>query len=281
MHHLTQHQRCQLEELMSSGFSCREIGKQLRIHASTESREWRRNRVRGRYNYIVAQSISEARRHEASARFKKIKNELEEKILAGLYNFGSPEQVSGRLKLEGFLISAEAIYQYVRKNGLRKSLRHSGKKYKPKKAGEAGMSCIPGRIDISARPNVIDGKSRVGDWEGNTVISHNSHCALMTLVDRRSKYVIMRKIGRKTADNLNQAAAINSLKKLGLPVHSITFDNGKEFAKHQELARKLKTVIYFARPYKSCDRGLNEHTNGLIRQFLPKNSTSKIQPIMT
>ena len=88
MQHLTQQQRCHLEELMSSGFSCREIGKQLGIHASTVSREWRRNKVHGRYNYIVAQSVSEARRHEASARFKKIKNELEEKILAGLYNFG-------------------------------------------------------------------------------------------------------------------------------------------------------------------------------------------------
>lgn len=88
MHHLTQHQRYQLEELMSSGFSCREIGKQLGVHASTVSREWSRNRVRERYNYIVAQSVSEARRHEASARFKKIKNGLEEKILDGLYNFG-------------------------------------------------------------------------------------------------------------------------------------------------------------------------------------------------
>ena len=148
-------------------------------------------------------------------------------------------------------------------------MRHAGKKYKPKKAGEAGVSCIPVRIDISARPSIVDEKSRIGDWEGDTVISYRSHCALMTLVEKRSKYVIIRKIGRKTADNLN-AAAIKSLKKLGLPVHSITFDNGKEFSKHKELAKKLKTEIYFMRPYKSCDRGLNEHTNGLIRQFMPK-----------
>ena len=269
MQHLTQQQRCQLEELMSSGFSCREIGKQLGIHASTVSREWRRNSVRGRYNYIIAQDVSDARRHEASARFRKIKNGLEEKILDGLYNFWSPEQVSGRLKLEGFSISAESIYQYIRKKGLRKNLRHARKKYKPKKASEAGVSCIPGRFDISARPSIVDEKSRIGDWEGDTVISHRSHCALMTLVDRRSKYVIIRKLGRKTANNLN-AAAVKSLKKLGLPVYSITFDNGKEFSKHKELAKKLKTGIYFARPYKSCDRGLDEHTNGLIRQFLPK-----------
>lgn len=268
MHHLTLEQRCQLEELMSRGFSCREIGKRLKIHASTVSRERRRNRIGDRYNFIVAQGVSEIRRHDASSRFRKIKNELEEKILDGLYSLWSPDQISGRLKLEGISISPESIYRYARKKGLRKILRHQGKKYKPKNS-EAGVNCIPERTDISARPKIVDEKTRIGDWEGDTVISHKSHCALMTLVDRGSKYVIIRKIGRKTADNLN-SAALKTLKKLRLPVRSITFDNGKEFSKHKQLAKKLKTKIYFARPYKSCDRGLNEHTNGLIRQFLPK-----------
>ena len=266
--HLTLEQRLQIEELVSSNLSLRQVGEAVGVHASTISRELRRNGSK-RYNYLLAERESRIRRHKASSQFKKLKGDLEQKVLNGLYQLWSPEQISGRLQLEGISISPEAIYQYVRKKGLSWNLRHRGKKHKPRKAHESCVNCIPNRIDISKRPSVIDDKIRVGDWEGDTVISHKSHCALMTLVDRRSKYTIIRKIGRKTADNVNQAA-IKALKQLKLPVHSITFDNGKEFAKHQELARKLKTNIYFARPCKSCDRGLNEHTNGLIRQFLPK-----------
>lgn len=267
--HLTLEQRSQIEELVSSCWSLRQVGEAVGVHASTISRELRRNGSK-RYNYLLAERESRIRRHAANSQFKKLKGNLEQKVLDGLYQLWSPEQISGRLKLEGVLISHEAIYQYVRKKGLRRNLRHRGKKYKPKKTHEAGVNCIPNRVDISKRPSVIDDKICVGDWEGDTVISHKSHCALMTLVDRRSKYTII----CKTADNVNQAA-IKALKQLKLPAHSITFDNEKEFAKHRELARKLKTNIYFARPYKSCDRGLNEHTNGLIRQFLPKKSDFK------
>lgn len=99
------------------------------------------------------------------------------------------------------------------------------------------------------------------------VISHNSHCALLTLVDRASKRVIIEKIENKTMKSTS-SAIIKALKNQ--PVHTITFDNGAEFAGHEAIANALKTKIYFAHPYKSCERGLNEHTNGLIRQFLPK-----------
>ena len=122
--------------------------------------------------------------------------------------------------------------------------------------------CIPNRTDISERPKIVEEKVRVGDWEGDTVISHGSHCALLPLVDRHSKYTIIRKVWRKTSENLS-AAVIKSLKKERLPVRTITFDNGSEFAGHQRILKKLKTNIYFAKPYKSNDRGLNEHTNGL------------------
>ena len=186
-----------------------------------------------------------------------------------MYSLWSPEQISGRLKKEGISVSHEAIYQYAKKNGLQKNLRHGGKKYKRKNTAKSGGYCIPNRTDISERPKIVEEKGRIGDWEGDTLISHGSHCALLILVDRHSKYTIIRKVGRKTSENLS-TAIINSLKKEGLPIHTITFDNGSEFAEHQRILKKLKTNIYFARPYKSSDRGLNEHTNGLIRQFLPK-----------
>ncbi len=269
MHHLTLEQRSQIEELKSSGLSLRQIGEIVEVHASTVSRELRRNRIRGRYNYVIADSMYRERRHKASKQLKKIKDWLEERILEGLSNLWSPEQISGRLKREGIFISHEAIYQYVEKKGMKYNLRRKGKKYRRKKAAKAGVSCIPNRRDISERPKIVEKKARIGDWEGDTVISHDSHCALLTLVDRHSKYVIIRKVGRKTSENLS-AAIIKSLKNEGLPVNTITFDNGSEFAEHQQISKKLKTDIYFARPYKSSDRGLNEHTNGLIRQFLPK-----------
>lgn len=267
--HLTLEQRSQIEELMSSGLSLRQIGEIVEVHASTVSRELRRNRIHGRYNYVTAEGMSRERRHKASTQHKKIKDQLEEKILKGLYQLWSPEQISGRLKREGILISHEAIYQYIKKKGLSFNLRHGGEKYKSKKASEAGISFIPNRVDISKRPKIVEEKARIGDWEGDTVISHNSHCALLTLVDRRSKFTIIRKVGRKTSENLSKEI-IKSMKQEGLPVNTITFDNGSEFAEHQKISKKLKANIYFARPYKSSDRGLNEHTNGLIRQFLPK-----------
>jgi IS30 family transposase len=103
----------------------------------------------------------------------------------------------------------------------------------------------------------------------NLIILINSRCALMPLVDRHSKFLITKKIGRKTMENID-SSIINRLKKLGKPVRTITFDNGGEFAGHEKIAKKTGAEIFFARPYKSCDRGLNEHTNGLIRQYLLK-----------
>ena len=223
MHHLTLEQRSQIEESMSSGLSLRQIAEIVGVHASTVSRELRRNRIRGWYNYVRADAISAERRHKASTQLKKIKDQLEEKIPEGLYSLWSPEQISGRLKKEGIFVSHEAIYQYAKKNGLQKNLWHGGKKYKRKNTAKSGASRIPNRTDISERPKIVEEKGRIGDWEGDTVISHGSHCALLILVDRHSKYTIIRKVGRKTSENLS-TAIINSLKKEGLPIHTITFD---------------------------------------------------------
>ena len=127
--HLTLEQRSQIEELVSSSLSLRQVGEAVGVHASTISQELRRKGSK-RYNYLLAEMESRIRRHAASSQFKKLKGDLEQKILDGLYQLWSPEQISGRLKLEGISISSEAIYQYVRKKGLTRNLRHRGKKYK-------------------------------------------------------------------------------------------------------------------------------------------------------
>jgi IS30 family transposase len=156
----------------------------------------------------------------------------------------------------------------VKKEGLQyQRLRHKGKKYRKRETAMAGLRCIPNRVDIAERPAIIDQKLSIGDWEGDTVNSHRSRCALLTIVDRRSKYSKIKKIDKKTKENT--ANAVNDLLK-GKLAMSITFDNGGEFADHQKISKKIGANIYFARPYHSYERGLNEHTNGLIRQYLPK-----------
>lgn len=268
-HHLSLDQRYQLENMLSSGVRGKSIAEKLGVSESTISREKARNSGIGeRYDYLKANRKSAERRTNASKIARKIKGELESKIEECLNQYWSPEQISGRLALEGVKISHAAIYNYVHRNGREASfLRHGGRKYKRVEKSLAGIKHIPNRTDISERPAVVDEKSRLGDWEGDTIISHKSRCALLTLVDRKSKYLFARKIGRKTKKNTGKA--IIKLLKNQI-VRTITFDNGSEFAEHENFSKKLKAATYFARPYRSCDRGLNEHTNGLIRQFLPK-----------
>jgi IS30 family transposase len=199
---------------------------------------------------------------------------MEALIIKRLESDWSPEQISGRLKLEGICVSHETIYRYVREDRLAggllyQHLRHGGKKYRKHGSKSAGVGCIPNRVGIEERPAIVDEKSRIGDWEGDTVVSTRSRAHLVTLTERYSKFLFVRKIGRKTKKNTNHAI-VNLLKKHRKFVKTITFDNGTEFAGHAEMTKKLGAKIYFARPYKSCDRGLNEHTNGLIRQYLPK-----------
>ena len=173
-------------------------------------------------------------------------------------------------------ISYETIYRYVwqdkRTGGmLYKHLRHSGKRYNKRSASNAGRGCIPNRIDIEQRPAIVETKSRIGDWEGDTIIGAKHQMAIVSHVDRCSKFTLLKKIERKTAENVSQVT-VGRMQQLPHPVHSITYDNGKEFAGHEVIAKALNTTCYFAKPYHSWERGLNEHTNGLVRQYIPKSS---------
>lgn len=188
----------------------------------------------------------------------------------------SPEVISGRMKKEiKCKISFKTIYNYIRydrANGgnLYKLLAHQGKRYK---YGISTRGMIPNRLDISLRPKIVDSKMRIGDLEGDTIvgIKGGSKECLMTLVDRASKYSIIRKLPNKTAISVEKAMT-DSYDNSLLPFLTVTYDNGTEFANHQNISDNLGCNIYFARPYRSSDRGLNEHTNGLIRRFFPKKT---------
>jgi IS30 family transposase len=275
-HHVTRDTRCQIYALKSNGFSLRSIAHQLGFHVSTISREIKRNTGLRGYRYAQADQRACERRAGASTTPKKLNEALREKILQGLLNEWSPEQIAGRLRLDGIYVSHESIYRFIWKDKrsggfLYMHLRHHGKRYNKRASKTAGRGCIPDRIDISERPALVENKARIGDWEGDTIIGARHKGAIVSYVDRHSKYTLLMKIPRKQAREVKRVT-LEKMQKLPHPVHTITYDNGKEFAEHKAIASALNAVCYFATPYHSWERGLNEHTNGLVRQYLPKST---------
>jgi len=274
-HHVTRDIRCQIYALKSTGTALHKIADIVDRDVSTISREINRNTGGRGYRYKQADEKATKRRAAASHAPKKLTPALIQTIEKHLLEDWSPEQIAGRLKLEKIFISHESIYQHIWKDKraggtLYKHLRHHDKKYNKRSSGKAGRGCIPNRVDISERPKAVEDKTRIGDWEGDTVISAVSKTAILTVVDRHSKFTLIKKLGRKTAENVRIAMKY-VMSQLPHPVLTVTFDNGMEFAAHQEIANDLSAHCYFATPYHSWERGLNEHTNGLIRQYLPKS----------
>ena len=275
-HHLTRDQRSQIFVLKAINLPQISIAEKLGVHRSTISRELRRNKGKRIYQYAQADKLSIQRRQHASTRPRRMTPEIVARIKMDLEKKWSPEQISGRLRLEKKYISHERIYQHIwddKKAGgtLYKHLRHAGKKYNKRSSGKAGRGCIPNRVDIKNRPAIVEEKSRIGDWEGDLIIGAEHQGALLTYVDRHSKFTKMAKLPNKTAEEVFVATE-NTLGKLAYFVKTITYDNGKEFAMHLDVSKSLQAQCFFATPYHSWERGLNEHTNGLIRQYFPKKS---------
>lgn len=275
-HHLTRDQRCQLYTLKSSGKSANEAATILGVHRSTVYRELNRNLGLKGYRYQQAhEKALEKKRRVASNRCRMIPERIS-LIESKLRLQWSPEQISGWLRRHhrDEAVSHESIYKHVWKNkrqggDLYKELRHHGKRYNKRGSGKAGRGCIPGRIDIAERPAIVEEKSRVGDWEIDTIIGKEHKGAVVSMVERHSKLTLLAQVSRKTAYEVGEALT-RKLGEVTDSVLTITADNGKEFANHEEVTAKLGATVYFARPYHSWERGLNEHTNGLVRQYLPK-----------
>lgn len=277
--HLTLLERCQIYALNKRGISQRKIANDLGRNVSTISRELKRNKGLRGYRHEQAHRISEIRHQEANRRPIKLSGHFLECVLEKLRQFQwSPEQISGWFKNHpeyGIVISHESIYQYIWKDkrlggSLYKHLRHRGKKYNKRLHVHNRRGIIPNRRDISERPAIVEEKIRIGDWEADTIIGKNHQGALISFVDRASKITMLAKLSAKKADEVEITlnSRMQNFKDL---VHTITFDNGMEFANHQNIAKALDAQCFFAKPYHSWQRGLNEHTNGLVRQYFPKN----------
>ena len=276
---LTYEQRCQIYTLIKSDFSQRKIAKMINVNQSTISRELKRNTGDRGYRFKQAQKLTNERRKNA-CRPTKMTKELISTIDAKIKLEWSPEQISNRLlKEDGTLISHESIYTHIWKDkraggDLFKYLRRVGKKYDKRRNGKSTRGHIKNRISIDDRPAVVDLKSRVGDWEIDTVIGKGHSGALVTIVERKTKFTLSAQVNSKSAKDVT-AATIRLLKPYKDLVHTITADNGKEFSGHEEISKSLDTEVYFAHPYSSWERGLNENTNGLIRQYFPKSTDFK------
>jgi IS30 family transposase len=263
--------------LKKSGFKPSAIAAELGKHVRTIQRELKRNFGKNGYRYQQAHNFAVSRRSQASQKPWKATTENRALVTEKIQQEWSPEQISGWLdKQKKGSLSRSWIYQFLhadkRAGGtLWKSLRHGGKPYNKRPLSSAGRGCIPGRVDISERPAIVEEKARVGDWELDTIIGAGHKGVLVTMIDRASKMVLV-----GLAKNKSAKAVTTVLKRMLRPykehVLTLTADNGKEFAYHKKVSKALGADFYFAKPYASWQRGLNEHTNGLIRQYFPKGT---------
>lgn len=270
---LTQCQRYQIHALLKSEHNQTEIAETIGVHKSTISREVRRNRGQRGYRPKQAhQKAIDRRKRERGRIHPQIWAWIEEKIRQDW----SPEQISLWMeKFREISVSHEWIYQYIYANKraggeLHKHLRCQ-KKRRKRYGSHDRRGKLVDRVSIELRPDVVDGRSRLGDWEADTVIGKKSPYALVTLVERKSRFTLVKKINRRTAEATSNAV-VQLLKPYHLKTLTITCDNGREFAGHQEIAKELDADVFFAHPYASWERGTNENTNGLLRQYFPKGS---------
>ncbi len=268
---LTQGQRYQIYALLKAGHNQTEIAHFIRVHKSTVSREVRRNRGLKGYRPKQAHQFALNRRKKARYRIEASTWILIEALIRQDW---SPEQVSGWLKENYCLqISHEWIYQYILTD------KHAGgdlyhhlrcqKKRKKRYGSYDRRGKLKDRVSIDERPAIVDNRQRLGDWEMDTIIGKGHRHAIVSLTERKSRLALLKKVERKTTQAVANAV-IELLKSLPVRAHTITADNGKEFADHKRIARDLRTDVYFAHPYSSWERATNENMNGLIRQYFPK-----------
>ncbi len=271
-HQLTQEQRYQISALLKMRHTNVEIAKILHVHPSTVGREVKRNRDGRGYRPQQAQRLAQARKPTGTPR---ISAETWMRVDRLLKQDWSPEQISARLKTERQVsLSPEWIYQHVYADHcaggeLYRHLR-SQKKYRKRLGKNDRRGKIPFCTSIEERPQVIAERRRLGDWEIDTVFGTRHTPLLLTLAERKSRYTLLGKLSTYTA----QATCAETIRLLApLPpekVHSLTSDHGTEFNDHQQIAQALHLQYYFAHPYAAWERGTNENTNGLLRQYFPK-----------
>lgn len=287
--HLTENERYVISHLTSAGFPLREIARRIERHHTTVSRELKRNDdpVYADTVYWYEWTHPEALKRRRKARHHRRRSNLRlvkyvERKLRGDW---SPEIIAEKLKIDypdddEMRVSHETIYRWIyldaRGGGtLYHHLRRRRKKRRRQKRYGSGRRFIPGRISIAERPSIVDTRERFGDWEGDTIEGKKSTGYMATHVERKSRYLIAAKLLDKKAESLT-LQSIKAFQRIPKRMRqTLTVDNGKEFARFKELEDKTGLTVYFADPYSAWQRGTNENTNGLLRQYFPKGTDFK------
>lgn len=275
--HLTQGQRYKIEAYLNASWTQKSIAEDLGVHKSTISREISRNQTkRGVYRAAHAQMLADERK-ERFARPRRFTEDKRKFIDDKLSNEQwSPGQIVGYCKKEGKeMVSAVRIYEYIhedkeRGGELYTHLRHK-LKHRKRPVGSS-KTRIKDRVGIEHRPKIVDEKGRFGDWEIDTIMGKDGRGAILTIVERTTGFLLMEKLEKGKDSQGVKQATIRQLLPYKESIHTITSDNGSEFACHKQIAEALDVDFYFADPYSSWQRGLNEYTNKLVRQYIPKKT---------
>lgn len=277
--HLTQEERYTIERMRKEGYSQSAIASCLDRSESTISREIGRNRGECGYRHRQAQRSAEERRF-ASRRREKFTPVMQAEIERHLRADLSPEQVTGLMRRKGEeTVSHERIYQHIyadfeRGGDLYRHLRQRRRKRRKRLGRKDRRGRIPNRTSIDERPRGVETRFHYGDWEADLIVGSGHEGAALTLVERKCGHCLIHPLDGKSADGVAIAMIVALWPFVG-KIRSITVDNGKEFSAHETVSAILQTRIYFAHPYSSWERGTNENTNGLIRQYLPKGTSLK------
>jgi len=276
--HLTLEEREVIAHMVRAGKLQAQIADRLGRSKSTISRELRRNRSRNGYWAVAAQRKAERRRSERSWVAKMERPEVRRYVQQRLRWRWSPDEIAARSRSDcprqrRRHVSHQTIYTWIRRQQAagkhwQRYLRRLGRK-RPERENRGR---IRASVSIEGRPAVVDRRSRYGDWEGDTIVGANHRGGAVTLVDRKSGYLLLGKVSDLRAATVRQAATRRYQAIPATLRKTLTLDNGKEFAEHEQLALEAALKIYFAKPYSAWQRGTNENTNGLIRQFFPKGT---------
>lgn len=274
--HLTEVERIEFYAMRKAGYRMAKIAARMNRHVSSLYRELARNRGERGYRPKQAQAKAEAR--QAEPKYRKMTGKAIEHIEDLLREDWSPVQISSQIQqVAGCSISHERIYQHVYDDKAEGGTLHlhlriaNGKKRRKRYAKKDRRGRIPNRTDIDQRPEEINKRLRYGDWEADLVSGAHHRGFLVTLVERKSRLTLIGHVLRKTSEAVTDEIT-KLFKSADYPVLSVTFDNGKEFADHMTIADRFQCDTFFAKPYHSWERGTNENTNGLIRQYFPKKA---------
>ena len=271
-------QRYTISSMLRENYSKAQIASAIGVHVTTVRREIRRNidPETGKYDHVVAQQKSE-KRWRTAAKCHRLTDEMLDVITTKLTMDYSPEQISGQCRREGVdCVSHETIYKLIwqdKRDGgnMHTHLRRKGRRKRKRGSKNDYRGIIPNRVDIDERPPVVDLKCRFGDLEGDLIVGKNHEGFILTLNDRMTNYSWATKLENKHADGVSDAI-IKQLLPWKDKLHTLTFDNGREFAHHEKVSEALGIDIFFAHPYHSWERGANENGNGLYRQYFPKGT---------